>query len=82
MDRPIFLDNVLGMQVASMRQVITKLRKTYCGTFALQYMHISDPEQAAWLKTRIEDYDKENFFTKAGRKAIRGRLSPIPRKSA
>jgi 2-oxoglutarate dehydrogenase E1 component len=70
MDRPIFLDNVLGMQMASMRQIIEKLRKTYCGTFALQYMHISDPEQAAWLKTRIEDYDKENFFSKEGRKAI------------
>jgi 2-oxoglutarate dehydrogenase E1 component len=74
MDRPIFLDNVLGMQLASMRQVIAKLRKTYCGTFALQYMHISDPIQAAWLKERIEDYDKESFFTKAGRKAILGKM--------
>lgn len=70
MDRPIFLDNVLGMQTASMRTIIAKLRKTYCGTFALQYMHISDPVQASWLKERIEDYDKENFFTKEGRKAI------------
>ena len=70
MDRPIFLDNVLGMHTATMRQIIKKLRKTYCGTFALQYMHISDPVQAAWLKARIEDYDKENFFTKEGRKAI------------
>ncbi|MFK5997870.1 MAG: 2-oxoglutarate dehydrogenase E1 component [Rhodobacterales bacterium] len=70
MDRPIFLDNVLGMQTAPMRTIIAKLRKTYCGTFALQYMHISDPIQAAWLKERIEDYDKEHFFTKMGRKAI------------
>lgn len=70
LDRPIFLDNVLGMHHASMRQIVDKLRKTYCGTFALQYMHISDPVQAAWLKTRIEDYDKENFFTTEGRKAI------------
>ncbi len=70
MDRPIFLDNVLGMQTATMRTIIAKLRKTYCGTFALQYMHISDPEQAAWLKERIESYDKEHFFTKEGRKAI------------
>ena len=70
MDRPIFLDNVLGMQTATMRTIIAKLRKTYCGTFALQYMHISNPEQASWLKERIEDYDKEHFFTKEGRKAI------------
>ncbi len=70
MDRPIFLDNVLGMQMASMRDIVTKLRKTYCGTFALQYMHISNPEEASWLKERIESYDKEHFFTKEGRKAI------------
>jgi 2-oxoglutarate dehydrogenase E1 component len=74
MDRPIFLDNVLGMQTATMRTIIAKLRKTYCGTFALQYMHISDPVQAAWLKERIEDYDKEHFFTKIGRKAILGKM--------
>jgi len=74
MDRPIFLDNVLGMQTAPMRTIIAKLRKTYCGTFALQYMHISDPIQAAWLKERIEDYDKEHFFTKMGRKAILAKM--------
>ena len=44
MDRPIFIDNVLGLQVASMRQILDIVQRTYCGTFALQYMHISDPE--------------------------------------
>jgi hypothetical protein len=59
MDRPIFLDNVLGLQHASIRQILDIVKRTYCGTFALQYMHISDPEQAAWLKERIEGYGKE-----------------------
>ena len=74
MDRPIFIDNVLGLQVASMRQIIDIVRRTYCGTFALQYMHISDPEQAAWLKERIEGYGKEISFTREGRKAILNKL--------
>ncbi|GLQ34519.1 2-oxoglutarate dehydrogenase subunit E1 [Amylibacter marinus] len=74
MDRPIFLDNVLGMKSASMRQIIEKLRKTYCGTFALQYMHLSNPEEAGWLKERIENYDKEGFFTTQGRKAILNKM--------
>jgi len=74
MDRPIFLDNVLGLQVASMRQIIEIVRRTYCGTFALQYMHISDPVQSAWLKERIEGYGKEIQFTKNGRKAILNKL--------
>jgi 2-oxoglutarate dehydrogenase E1 component len=74
MDRPIFLDNVLGLQMASMRQIVEIVKRTYCGTFALQYMHISDPEQAAWLKERIEGYGKEIQFTQNGRKAILNKL--------
>ncbi len=74
MDRPIFIDNVLGLQHASMRQILEIVKRTYCGTFALQYMHISDPEQAGWLKERIEGYGKEIAFTREGRKAILNKL--------
>ena len=74
MDRPIFIDNVLGLQVANMRQIMEILRRTYCGTFALQFMHISNPVEAAWLKERIEGYGKEITFTKMGRKAILNKL--------
>ena len=74
MDRPIFIDNVLGLQFASMRQIMDIVKRTYCGTFALQYMHISDPEQAGWLKERIEGYGKEIAFTREGRKAILNKL--------
>ena len=74
MDRPIFIDNVLGLETASMREIVAILKRTYCGTFALQYMHISDPEQAAFLKERIEGYGKEIAFTREGRKAILNKL--------
>ncbi|HMB14120.1 MAG TPA: thiamine pyrophosphate-dependent enzyme, partial [Roseovarius sp.] len=74
MDRPIFIDNVLGLQVASLREILAIVKRTYCGTFALQYMHISDPEQSSWLKERIEGYDKEISFTRTGRKAILNKL--------
>ncbi len=74
MDRPIYLDNVLGMETGTMRQVLELVRRTYCGTFALQYMHISDPDQSAWLKERIEGYGKEVKFTQEGRRAILNKL--------
>ncbi len=74
MDRPIFIDNVLGLEIATMRQILDIVKRTYCGTFALQYMHISNPEEAAWLKERIEGLGKEIEFTKNGRKAILAKL--------
>ncbi|MEP5728443.1 MAG: 2-oxoglutarate dehydrogenase E1 component [Sulfitobacter sp.] len=74
MDRPIFIDNVLGLEVATLKQIVDIVKRTYCGTFALQYMHISNPEEAGWLKERIEGYGKEIAFTKNGRKAILSKL--------
>ncbi len=74
MDRPIFIDNVLGLEVASIRQITELMQRTYCGTFAIQFMHISNPEEAAWLKERIEGYGKEIQFTREGRRAILNKL--------
>ncbi len=74
MDRPIFLDNVLGLQVATMREILKIVKRTYCGTFALQYMHISNGDEAGWLKARIEGFDKEIRFTRKGRRAILNKL--------
>ncbi|APX90208.1 2-oxoglutarate dehydrogenase E1 component [Brevirhabdus pacifica] len=74
MDRPIFIDNVLGLEVASMREILAIVKRTYCGTFALQFMHISDPEQSSWLKERIEGFNKEIRFTREGRRAILNKL--------
>jgi 2-oxoglutarate dehydrogenase E1 component len=64
LDRPIFLDKVLGLETASIREILAIVKRTYCGTFALQYMHISNPEEAAWLKERIEGYGEEIAFTR------------------
>ncbi len=74
MDRPIFIDHVLGLDFATMREIVEIVARTYCGTFALQYMHISNPEEAGWLKERIEGLGKEIGFTKQGRKAILNKL--------
>ena len=74
LDRPIFLDDVLGLKFATLREIIQIVKRTYCGTFALQYMHISDPQQSSWLKERIEGLGKEIQFTKEGRKAILNKL--------
>jgi 2-oxoglutarate dehydrogenase E1 component len=73
-DRPIFLDFVLGLETATIREVLEILRRTYCGNVGVQYMHISDPKEKAWLQERIEGRDKEIVFTKEGKVAILKKL--------
>jgi 2-oxoglutarate dehydrogenase E1 component len=70
MDRPIFIDNVLGLETATVRQMIDILRRTYCGTVGVEFMHMSDPEQKAWIQERIEGPDKQVSFTREGKRAI------------
>jgi 2-oxoglutarate dehydrogenase E1 component len=74
LDRPIFIDNVLGLEMATVRQMLEILRRTYCGTLAVEFMHIGDPEEKAWIQERIEGPDKEVSFTEMGRLAILDKL--------
>jgi 2-oxoglutarate dehydrogenase E1 component len=73
-DRPIFLDYVLGLETSTVREILAILRRTYCRDVGVQYMHISDPEEKAWLQERIEGRDKEISFTKEGKIAILKKL--------
>ena len=74
LDRKIFIDNVLGMEFATIREIVTLLQRTYCNTIGVEFMHISDPEQKAWLQERIEGPDKEIAFTREGKRAILNKL--------
>ena len=74
MDRPIFLDFVLGLETASLREILVIVRRTYCGNVGIQYMHISDPKEKSWLQERIEGRDKEIVFTREGKIAILKKL--------
>ncbi len=73
-DRPIFLDRVLGLEFATIRQIMEILRKTYCRHIGVEFMHISDPDQKAWIQQRIEGVDKEITFTPEGKRAILNKL--------
>ncbi len=73
-DRPIFIDHVLGMETATLNEILDVVKRTYCGTFAVQFMHIADPEEKAWIQERIEGPDKEIAFTPEGKKAIFNKL--------
>jgi 2-oxoglutarate dehydrogenase E1 component len=69
-DRKIFLDHVLGMEYATLREIVAICERTYCQTLGVEFMHISNAAQKAWIQERIEGPDKEISFTREGRRAI------------
>ncbi|MFY9736820.1 MAG: thiamine pyrophosphate-dependent enzyme, partial [Rhodoplanes sp.] len=73
-DRRIFLDHVLGLEFGTLRQILAILKRTYCQTLGVEFMHISDPAQKGWLQERIEGPAKEISFTREGKRAILNKL--------
>ena len=74
LDRPIFIDKVLGLETATVRQILRILRRTYCRKIGVEFMHITSPLQKAWIQERIEGEEKDIRFTKEGKKAILNKL--------
>ncbi|WGM32526.1 2-oxoglutarate dehydrogenase E1 component [Brevundimonas sp. NIBR11] len=76
LDRPIYLDGVLGMETGTIREVMAVLKRTYCGNIGIQFMHIAEPEEKSWLQQRFEGADafEKNGFTKEGKIAILNKL--------
>ena len=74
LDREIFINDVLGLEVAPLRKIIERVRATYCGKIGVEYMHIQEPDQKAWIQERIEAVHNRTDFTDKGKRAILDRL--------
>jgi 2-oxoglutarate dehydrogenase E1 component len=74
LDAPIFVDGILGLNSATPRQLLDKLRGIYCSRIGYEFMHINDAEQKTWLQRRIEGEEGQISFTPEGKKAILNKL--------
>ena len=74
LNKKIFLDGVLGLKFATLREIIEIAKKTYCQKIGYEYMHMGDPEEKNWIRDRIEGPQKGINFTENGKKAILNKL--------
>ena len=73
-DKKIFLGSYLDTGYASINQILSKLRKVYCGSIGVEYMHITDPTEKIWFRNRMEKDDSQINFTLNGKKAILNKI--------
>ncbi|MDO9711823.1 2-oxoglutarate dehydrogenase E1 component [Paracraurococcus lichenis] len=69
-DRPIFINGVLGLDTATVRQIMAVCRATYCGPIGVEFMHIQDPDQKAWIQQRMEGAPWATAFDKGAKRQI------------
>lgn len=51
----------------SLREMISTLRETYCGSVGVEFMHISEPVECQWLIDRMEPVRNKTELTSAER---------------
>jgi multifunctional 2-oxoglutarate metabolism enzyme len=57
LDRVFFCDGLAGREEATLQTILTLLRDAYCRTIGVEYMHIQDPAQKAWIQHHFEGVD-------------------------
>ena len=73
-DKKIYLHSYMDKGYSSINEIISFLKKIYCSTIGVEYMHISDPEEKKWFRDRMEKEENKINFTKNGKKAILNKL--------
>ena len=58
----------------TIKELLSFLRKTYCSTIGVEYMHISDPNEKIWFRERMEKKEYQLNFTDTGKKFILNKL--------
>ncbi|HET6607757.1 MAG TPA: 2-oxoglutarate dehydrogenase E1 component [Rhodopila sp.] len=75
LDKPIFIDNVLGRETATLREIVGILRASYCGSIGVEFMHIQDPDQKSWIQRRVEGAPWHNTFAADEKRTILQQLT-------
>jgi len=70
LDRQVYLGGSLGLEYATVRELVGILQANYCGHVGLEYMHIADVDERRFLQDRMEGKDKIIVFSAEGKKAI------------
>ncbi|HEY9389304.1 MAG TPA: multifunctional oxoglutarate decarboxylase/oxoglutarate dehydrogenase thiamine pyrophosphate-binding subunit/dihydrolipoyllysine-residue succinyltransferase subunit [Mycobacteriales bacterium] len=73
LDREFPVGGFAGQRVMKLRDVLGVLRDAYCRRVGVEYMHITDPEERAWLQARVEIGHKD--LSGEEQKHILGRLN-------
>ena len=73
-NKKIYLHSYMDRGYATINEILTFLRNTYCSTIGVEYMHISDPVEKIWFRERMEKEENQLKFTINGKKAILNKL--------
>jgi 2-oxoglutarate dehydrogenase E1 component len=67
--------SLVGGARMTLREILQRLRRIYCGSVGAEYMYISDIAQKRWIQTRLEGASGEVNYPLATKKRILERIT-------
>ena len=55
-------NEIIGLNNATLREIIQRLDEVYCGSIGFEYHHIEDREKRRWIRERIESHHPKNQY--------------------
>jgi 2-oxoglutarate dehydrogenase E1 component len=75
LERRFSSDTVHGSEQLTLRELLERLRNTYCRSIGVQFMHIDDAQIKNWLQSRMEGTENRLRLTRAEQLRILTRLT-------
>jgi len=73
-NKKIYIGEYMDRKYATVNELLSFLKKTYCSHIGVEYMHISDPIEKKWFRERMEKKENQLNFTAIGKKFILNKL--------
>ena len=62
LDKPFHAGIEIGLPNGTLREIVQKLRKIYCGNIGFEFHSIQDRDKRRWLRTYIEAHSPERHY--------------------
>ena len=66
---------ILGLNSATLQNIIDHLESIYCGSIGVEYMYIRKPEEIQWIQNKLNINDNHTIFTTDEKKYILKKLN-------
>ena len=74
LDQVFWTGNYLEGTQMSLRDLISGLKRIYCGTIGIEYLHIQETPQRRWLQSKLEPLEAVPEFSRERKRRILDRL--------
>ena len=75
LDRAFAAPGLIEQTAAPLKEIVGRLKQTYCHSIGVEYMHLQDPDERRWLQARMEPEKNQAELTAAERVDIFNKLS-------